>query len=152
MTGINEWLQLILITLLPGVELRGSIPYGILIGLEPSLVFIVAIIINVLMVFPAYLVVMYIFPYLRKVKIIDRIISRSQEKAGKYVEKYGFWGLLIFVAIPLPGSGIYSGVIAAYFLGIKRRFAIPAMTLGVVIAGIVIFVGTLLATGNGLAS
>ena len=151
MPGLNEWLQLIFITLLPGVELRGAIPYGIaILGIEPSLVFLVVTAFNVLLVFPTYLVVKYLFPYLRKISIVDKIIVRAQQKASKYVDKYGFWGLLIFVAIPLPGSGIYSGVVAAHFLGIKKRFAIPAMTLGVVLAGIIVFVGTLLATGNGL--
>jgi len=146
MVGLNEWLQLIFITLLPGVELRGSIPYGILVlGLDPALVFLLVVTLNVLLVIPTYFVVFYLFPHLRRIVLLDRLIARVQKKAGRYVDKYGFLGLMIFVGIPLPGSGIYSGVIAAHFLGIKKRKAIPAMTIGVIIAGILMLIGTLYA-------
>ena len=57
-------------------------------------------------------------------------VERVRKKAHPYVEKWGFIGLTIFVAIPLPGTGIWTGALAAYLLGIEKRQTVPALILG----------------------
>jgi uncharacterized membrane protein len=71
---------------------------------------------------------------------IQRRTAKQQEK----INRYGFLGLTIFVAIPLPMTGVWTGAAIAYLLGIKKRMAVPALALGTVIAGILV---TLAAVG-----
>ncbi len=142
--NIHNLVYAVLITLLPGIELRGSIVYGIGIGENPILVFLLCTIANILLIFPIFFFLNFIFPYFEHLPIIQPILERTRGKTNKYVEKYGFIGLAIFVAIPLPGSGAYSGALGAYLLGMKKRRAMPAIALGVVIAGILV---TLAAVG-----
>jgi len=131
-------LFLIFITLLPGIELRGSIVYGIGIGLDPLLVFALAVIVNILLIFPIYFFLNFIFPHIENIPLIKPILESTRKKTSKFVEKYGFLGLALFVAIPLPGSGVYSGALGAHLFGFKKRKSIPALILGVLIAGILV--------------
>ena len=83
----------------------------------------------------------YIFPIIRKIKIIDRLYLYWESKVQKRYKKYTEWeliGLLIFVAIPLPGTGAYSGTLLSYLFGLDRKWSFVAISLGVLIAGIVV--------------
>jgi uncharacterized membrane protein len=143
---LNELLYLILITVIPTIELRGAIPTGILIyGLNPLLVFFVSTLANIILILPIYVFLGLFFDLIKNLPILKNLIKRIQLKSEKYVEKYGFIGLTIFVGIPLPLTGAYSGVLGAYLLGIKKRKAIPAISLGVLIAGILITIFSVLA-------
>ena len=162
MSMLDKIFILVLLTLLPFLELRYSIPAGILLGrvglpfglalvgfgLNPFVVFFVCVIVNILLGMMIFLVLdKVIHHFLRfKVfkKIYDKIITRSQEKIRKYVEKYGELGVALFIAIPLPGSGVYSGALGAYALGLDFRKFIIADIIGVTIAGIIV---TLISTG-----
>ncbi|MBN2127348.1 MAG: small multi-drug export protein [Candidatus Diapherotrites archaeon] len=143
---LNELLYLVLISFIPGIELRGAIPTGILLyGLNPLLVFFVSTLANIILILPIYIFLGFFFDLIKNLPILKTLIQRIQLKAEKYVEKYGFIGLTVFVAIPLPLTGAYSGVLGAYLLGIKKRKAIPAISLGVLIAGVIVTILSVLA-------
>ena len=133
---MNHYFYILLITILPAIELRGSIPVGIALGMSPLAVFLAATVANILLIFPIFFLLDKVFPHLRKIDRLGKIIGRIHNKTEPYVKKYGTLGLLLFVAIPLPGSGAYSGSLAAYLFNIERKKAIPAIAGGVLIAGI----------------
>ena len=136
----------ILLTLLwamvPVVELRGAIPIGIGMGLELWLSVLVSIIGNLIPVPFIMLFIRQIFRWMRKVsKTFARIVDKMEAKAAKHSDKvtrYGFWGLFILVAIPLPGTGAWTGALVAAMMELRFKTALPAIFLGVVAAGIIV--------------
>ena len=77
-------------------------------------------------------------------RFFDRFVERARKKVKPAVEKYGYLGLAIFVAIPLPVTGAYTGVLGAFILGMNRKKAVFAVSLGVIIAGITVTTVTFL--------
>ena len=145
---MNEILNLIWITLLPFLELRASIPYGVF-KTELSLltIFLVCVLTNIVLAPIVYFFLDNFVNLFTKIKFIDRIyqkiVVRTQRRVHKYVEKYGILGLALFIGVPLPGSGVYSGALAAYLLGFRKRDFFMAAIIGVLIAGtIVLLVST----------
>tara|TARA_Y100000296_G_C5143154_1_gene242228 strand:+ start:769 stop:1254 length:486 start_codon:yes stop_codon:yes gene_type:complete len=142
---------LYLITALPFLELRASIPYGILaLQINWLLVFIICIISNILITPLIWFFVEHVMHFFLKIKWIEtiykKIVVRTQKRVHPYVEKYGTLGLAIFIGIPLPGSGVYSGCLGAYLLGYKFKDYLIASVLGVLIAGIIVTIVTLTGT------
>lgn len=135
---MSPTLYIILITALPAIELRGAIPVGIALGMPPATAFILSTLVNILIIFPIFFLIDHLLVYFRRFKPVDKIIDRVQNKTEKYVQKYGPFGLLLFVAIPLPGSGAYSGCLAAYLFNVERKKSYPAIAGGVIIAGILV--------------
>jgi len=140
---MENLLWIILITLVPWIELRGSIPVGIGLGLDPWLVFIFAVIFNILIFFPIFFGMRFIYRFLSKWKFFERIVTRVRKKGKPYVKKYGVIGLGIFIGIPLPGSGVYSGTLLAWLLGMEWKKAFMAAVIGVLIAGSIIFAASM---------
>lgn len=141
-TQIGEMVYTALVSMLPIVELRGGIPFGVSIGLPLWQAFFAAVAGNL---FPAPFIIVYIrriFQWLRrKSERLNRLVTRVEQRAwGKTetVQRYKFWGLLIFVAIPLPGTGAWTGALIAALLDMRLRDALPAIITGVVIAGLLI--------------
>jgi len=150
---MNEILNLIWITFLPFLELRASIPYGIIkANMNWFLVFIICVITNIILGAIIYLLLDKIIKIFTKIKIIDicyqKYVERIQKKIHKAVEKYGEWAVAIFIGIPLPGSGVYSGALAAYLIGLNYKKFIIANIIGVLIAGIIVTIVSL--TGAGI--
>jgi uncharacterized membrane protein len=150
---MNSILLLILITLIPALELRASIPFGILsTNLHWTTVFIICVITNIILGPAVYVILDKFIHIFLKIRIFDRVyskyIEKTQKKIHPAIEKYGILGLAIFIGIPLPGSGSYTGALAAYILGMKIKRFIIANIIGVIIAAAII---TLLAlTGAGI--
>ncbi len=137
-----------LVSMVPVIELRGGIPFGMAQGLEPVAAFFASIIGNMI---PVPFIVVYIrriFHWMRRhMPRLNRLVDKLEEKAhlkGATVTKYKYLGLCIFVAIPLPGTGAWTGALVAAFLDMPLRKALPSIFLGVIIAGIVV---TLVSTG-----
>ena len=130
------------LTVMPFLELRASIPYGIVLGYQWWLVFVTAIIFNILLAPITYFFWNKIIHLLKWIKPIGRLyektIVRVQKKSRKYVEKYGELGLAIFIGIPVPGSGVWSGALAANIFALKFRKYMVASIIGVLIAGIIV--------------
>ena len=138
---IPGWLYVALISALPWIELRGGIPVGMFtFNMNPVAAFGVATLANVAIIYPAFVFLDWFFELMRKVPFMNGIIKKTHEKAKPYVDKYGMLGLGVFVAIPLPGTGAYSGALAAHLLGVKNRNAFVSIALGVVGAGIIVTV------------
>ncbi|MFH1663553.1 MAG: small multi-drug export protein [archaeon] len=136
--------QLILITLLPYIELRGAIPWGIYSGLNPFLVFFVCVLTNILLIPFVFVFLDLVFSFFEKFPFIRKQLDSLHSRTNPFVQKYGFFGLMVFVAIPLPLTGAYSGTLASKLLGIPKKEAFLSVALGVILAGIMI---TLLSVG-----
>lgn len=154
---LRQILILTLITFIPGLELRASIPVGILGGgwigetqLSPAVVVIVCLIANTLLGWAVFLLmgpVIRLFERFRWFqRWVDPLLQRAHRKLGPYVEKYGGIGVAVFIGVPLPGSGVYTGAVGAYLLGVSKRSFAWANVLGVLIAGAAVTAVTLLAS------
>ena len=132
----------ILLCLFPLAELRGAIPYALANGTNVFLAFFFCIAVNSLvgpLVFLFLSTLHKVFSHMKWYqKFFDRMILRARTKVKEVVDKYGFWGLAIFVGIPLPFTGAYTGALGAWVLGIKPVKAFLAIAVGVVMAGIVV--------------
>lgn len=126
------------ISMTPVLELRGAIPFGLAMGLPVGLVYIVSVIGNMVPVPAIILFVRSAFRSLRKFSWLGSKISKLEQRAhlkGRLVRKYRILGLIVLVAIPLPGTGAWTGALVAALLGIRIQLALPTILLGVMIAG-----------------
>ena len=137
-TVLGKCIMTMAIAAVPVVELRGAIPAGIAAGLDPWLACGAAILGNLLPVPFIILLVRQVFDLLRKHPFfapkIDALERRAHLK-GRLVRKYRLLGLVILVGIPLPGTGAWTGALVAALLDIRLRTALPAILLGLLIAG-----------------
>ncbi len=131
-----------IVSMVPIVELRGGIPFGVALGLSHWAAWLAAVVGNMI---PLPFIVVYIrriFQWLRKnFPSLNRMIEKLERKAhlkGRKVTKYKYLGLAIFVAIPLPGTGGWTGALVAAFLDMPLRKALPALFTGVLVAGFLV--------------
>ena len=135
-----------LISMLPVVELRGGLPAGVALGLPIPLSFAASLLGNML---PVPFVILFARPVFQWVRahipalgsFVTKLETRAYAKS-KDVKKYETWGLLIFVAIPLPGTGAWTGALIASVLNMRLKRAVPVIFLGVIIAGSIMTVLT----------
>lgn len=146
---INDLLVAILWSVSPFGEAKVGIPYALLNGVNIYLAFIFCFLANVLvfpiMTFFLRVINRYFFKWYYYKKAAIFVARRAKIGAGNNVKKYGFWGLIIFVMIPLPGTGVYAGTIAGYLFGMDRKRAFLANTLGIFFSCVIVWVSTLLA-------
>ncbi len=145
-TAAGEFLFTVLVSMVPVVELRGGIPFGVAMGLPVWVSYLAAILGNLI---PVPFIIVYIrrvFQWMRRrMPRLNSLVDKLEEKAhlkGRTVNKYKYLGLAIFVAIPLPGTGAWTGALAAAFLDMPLRRALPAIFLGVLVAGVAISILT----------
>ena len=151
---MQEIIEIILLTLTPFLELRASIPYGIIIQqMDAFFVFLLCVITNILLAPVLYVFLdkfVHIFFYFKPIeKLYHKHVEITQKKIHKYIEKYGWVGVAIFIGIPLPGSGVYSGALGSYVLGLSFKKFMLAAAVGVLIAGIIVTIISVLGV-NGL--
>jgi uncharacterized membrane protein len=144
----------IILSILPISELRGGLPLAIIFANDNKIpliiVFSLIVMANILAVFIAFYFFDHIHKYLLRnkfyKKVFESYIGKIQKKVDKFEKQYsttGFLALAIFVAVPLPGTGAWTGCIIAWLLGLDRKKSILAISLGVLAAGILVFFGTL---------
>ncbi|MGB3906896.1 MAG: small multi-drug export protein [Methanomethylovorans sp.] len=143
-----NWLATILISCLPVAELRGAIPIALLqYQMHPAEAYLFAVIGNMLPVIPLLLYLEPVSNYLRRFRFWDKffnwLFTRTRHNHSETFEKYGTLGLAIFVAIPLPATGAWTGCAAAFVFGIGFRHALMAISAGVLVAGAVVTIVTL---------
>ena len=107
-TELGKCIFTMLVSMIPIIELRGGLPFGVALGLPYHLA----------------------FPF----AVLDKMEKKAHLK-GQKVQKYQYLGLWLFVAIPLPGTGAWTGSLAAAFLDMRLKKALPAVILGVLTAG-----------------
>lgn len=136
-----------LLTLAPISELRGALPFAVAQGVPPVFAYLYCVALNSLVAPILYLFLNTIhkallgIPFYRR--IAERLLERARRKVHDKVERYGMWGLMVFVAIPLPVTGAYTGTLGAWILGLPLRKTAPSVVLGVAIAGIIVLIVTL---------
>ena len=129
-----------LISMIPIVELRGAIPVAAALRLPVLSSYAAAVLGNLLPVPFILLLITPLCNILKKTKLFawfPRLVEKKVEKNRSKVEKYAKWGLFIFVAIPLPGTGAWTGALVASFLDFKFKDAFIAITGGVLTAGVI---------------
>jgi uncharacterized membrane protein len=135
-------LMTILFSILPISELRGAIPYAVYNGFSIPLAAVIAIAANVCVPVIAFLFLESLHKLFYKIRpyrdFFDRFVERARRKVHAQVERYGYWGLMLFVAVPLPVTGAWTGTLGAWVLGLSYKKAFFAIAGGVVLAGIII--------------
>jgi len=127
--------------MVPVIELRGALPVGVAAGLSLPAATLIAIVGNMVPIPFILLLLRKIFAWLRSFPKLGMLIDRLERRAhlkGKTVQKYRTLGLIILVAIPLPGTGAWTGALVADVLDIRFRTALPAIFAGVCIAGFIV--------------
>ncbi len=147
-TSLSDGLKYImtfLISMLPIVELRGAVPVGTALGLDPFFVLFLSIIGNIL---PIPFIIMFskrIIKWLKGTRLFSPLALKLEKKAEKNMDKitkYEKLGLFIFVAVPLPGTGAWTGALIASLLDMRIKNSVPPICFGVVGAGILMTLGS----------
>ena len=152
--NFSKLLYGIILTILPVTELRIGMPLAISYGIENNiplfLIFLLIVLINIITVFFIFFLLdsvhsrlLYFNAYK---KGFDFYLKRLQKRIDKFKERYnklGFLALIFLVCIPLPGTGAWTGSMVSWVLGLNRKKSILAISIGVIIAGILVFFGTL---------
>lgn len=140
--GIPDWLVVFIISLCPILECRlGMFTAIVLLGMNPFVGFAISFLGNILPIPFILLLINKIFELLKKIPVIKVPVIWLEEKTLKKkdkIDKYGIWGLLLFVAIPLPGTGAWTGSLLASLLHLDRKKSFGVIAIGVIIAGLII--------------
>jgi len=151
---MNDYFYSIILSMLPIAELRGGIPYALYNGIHPVIAYIMCCLANILAFPIVYFFMGFFHDIFNKMtwyaNLFEKIVIRTRGKVGEKIEKWGFWGLMIFVMVPLPVTGAYTGSFAAWIFGIEKRKGFLAVTCGVLIAGLI--VTAIFLSGEGLFS
>ena len=138
-TTVGKCVFTMLVSMIPIIELRGGLPFGVALGLPYHLAFPAAVLGNII---PAPFIIVYIrrvFLLMRRyLPRLNGLVDKLERKAhlkGQKVRRYQYLGRWIFVAIPLPGTGAWTGSLVAAFLNMRLKQALPAVVLGVMTAG-----------------
>ena len=146
---VNDILIAMLWSISPFGEAKVGIPYGMYSGANIYLVFLFCFLANVL-VFP----LMFFFldninKYLLRLRFYKKaaiyVAKKAKVGSGEQIKKYGFWGLIFFVMLPIPGTGVYAGSIASYIFKFERKKAFIANAVGIFISSVIVWVTTLIA-------
>ena len=139
---LGAYFVTLIASMIPVIELRGAIPLGVGLGLSHFDAMWVSMVGNML---PVPFIILFIRPIFkwmtRKSEKLGRVVEKLEARAeGKWdkVHKYQFFGLAIFVGIPLPGTGAWTGALIAAVMDMRMRSALPSIALGVVMAGLLV--------------
>lgn len=140
-SSLPGWVHVLVVAAIPVVELRGAIPLGLHLGLPLVETTLLAVVGNLAPMPVLYYVLLPVVGYFKRTRLfraaVTKYVARS-ERAGQRIRKYGLWGLALFVAIPLPGTGAWTGCLVALLLGYSLRLTMLALGLGTLAAGVVV--------------
>lgn len=153
MALVATLIKLVLISIAPVAELRGSIPYGILVAQLPwPIVFAISVVANFLVAPLVYLFLdkmvhlFLVFGWFER--FYTKYITKAQRRAEPYLKKYGAYGLILFIGVPVPGSGVWTGSVVAYLLGMKKKTLFLSAFAGSLLAGAIVTL--VVVSGKGL--
>jgi uncharacterized membrane protein len=136
------------LSFLPISELRGAIPFAMAQGIPWYTAYLLAVFLNALVAPVCWLFLSTLHKLFLKMawyrKFFNRFVERARNKLSGQVEKWGWLGIAIFVAIPLPMTGAWTGTLGAWVLGLSKRRTLLAVVIGVVAAGAIVTAVTLL--------
>lgn len=136
---ISKEIIVFVVSMIPILELRGSILAAGFLKMEFFSTFLIAVIGNMLPIPFILIFIDKIFEWMKKTKLknmVEKLENKALSKSDQ-IRKYGRWGLFLFVAIPLPGTGAWTGALAATLLRMKIKESLPAIFCGVVVAGLI---------------
>ena len=142
-TSLGKYIFIFIISLLPILELRGGLIAASLLKMPMWYSLLVCLCANILIIPFVLFLMESILNLLSKIKFFKRIIDWWKRKALKkqdVIEKYGYLGIMLFVAIPLPGSGAWTGCLLAVLLGLDKKKSFFAALLGVLIAAVIMLI------------
>jgi len=132
----------VLLSLLPIAELRGGIPYALANGMPVAAAFALCVLVNMLVAPIGWLFLSTLHRLLLRWRpyaaVFERLVERARRKVHSAVERWGYWGLAVFVAVPLPITGAWTGTLGAWVLGMEIRKSLAAVAAGVLIAGVIV--------------
>ncbi len=139
---LNTILVAVLLCVLPIAELRGGLPFALAKGVPPLPAYLLCVAANSLV---GPLVLLFLSSLHRLLdrwpayhRLFERLVERSRRKIHGAVERWGYWGLMVVVAIPLPLTGAYTGALGAWVLGMRRGKSMLFIALGVALAGVIV--------------
>lgn len=138
--GLNKDFVIFIVSMLPILELRGGMVAATLLDIELFRAFVICIIGNLLPIPFVLLFLQFVFDLLRKWSFTKKIVDWFEKKVlskREQIDKYGYWGLLLFVGIPLPGTGAWTGSALAVLLGLSRKKSFIFIIFGVLLAAII---------------
>jgi uncharacterized membrane protein len=141
----NNILTVAFTAILPYLELRGAIPLAYHLRFPAPLAYVVAVVGNMIPVVPIMLLIGPLSRWLDHIPLFHKFFHWLFTRCRRHqhaVNKYGYWGLTLFVAIPLPMTGAWSGAAIAFLLGMRKRYAFFSIFLGVAIAGVILILAT----------
>ena len=139
-SGINKNILVFIVSMLPIIELRGGLIAASILHVEFIKAFIICFVGNILPVPFILLLIEKIFDLLKKWNPTKKIVTKLEKKTlskKEQINKYGYWGLLLFVGIPLPGTGAWTGTLLAVLLKLNKKKSFIFIALGVLLAGII---------------
>ena len=146
MTVLTKYILTFFMSMVPVIELRGAVPFGVGMDLPLLPVLIVSVVGNMLPVPFIALFIRRIFGFLRRrSRRLDALVTKIEDRAHKKarrIKKYETLGLFILVAIPLPGTGAWTGALVGALLNIRLKWLLPAIFAGVVTAGVIMSILT----------
>lgn len=140
---IGKIIIIAILSMLPIIELRGGLIAAALLNLDGVLSFITCYVFNLLPIPFILLLITWIFKQFKKTKALGKIVDKMEAKVNKkkgQIEKYGYWGLFLFVAIPLPGTGAWTGALIAAILEMDKKKSFLTIAIGVLVAGIIMMI------------
>ena len=138
--GINKNILIFIVSLLPIIELRGGLIAASILGVDFLKAFVICFLGNIIPVPFILLLIEKIFDLMKKWNPTKKIVTKLEEKTlskSKQINKYGYLGLLLFVGIPLPGTGAWTGTLLAVLLKLDKKKSFIFISLGVLLAGII---------------
>lgn len=138
----NGYLVTFIISMIPVAELRLAIPVGVSLGLTHTQALVTAMLGNMVPIPFIIVFIRRIFAFMRRhMPFLESVVSALERKAESkrdYILKWSLLGLTLFVAVPLPGTGAWSGALIAAVMDIRLKSALPAILVGVIIAGLIV--------------
>ena len=136
---LQRVIHVMLLSIAPFVELRLAIPYGITKGLHPLVAIAAAVVATWAVIVPMFLVMdLFYERFLSKIRLVRHVVEEVRTRGRPYVERWGVVGVGVYVSLPLPGPGVYSGTVLAWLFGMPRRQAIIALATGVLVSAILV--------------
>jgi uncharacterized membrane protein len=136
---LHRTIQVMIFSVAPFVELRAAIPFGITKGLPPLVALAAAVLASWIAIIPFFLIMdLFYDRFLSRFRLVRHFVEEVRARGRAYVERWGVLGVGIYVSIPLPGPGIYSGTVLAWLFGLPRRQAIVSLALGVLVSALLV--------------